>query len=70
MDAFALDQLLAAAVFMGARVSGLMVFCPFLGSNAIPMPVKARSRCWYRPVVPLHGPMRADWGLGNGSAWR
>ncbi len=31
-----LDQLLAAAVFTGARVSGLMVYCPFLGSDAIP----------------------------------
>ena len=36
-----LDQLLAAAVFIGARVSGLMVFSPLLGSNAIPAPLKA-----------------------------
>jgi flagellar biosynthesis protein FliR len=28
-------------VFTGARVSGLMVFCPFLGSDAVPIPVKA-----------------------------
>ena len=41
MDGLHLEQLLAAAVFTGARVSGLMVFCPFLGSSAIPMPVKA-----------------------------
>ena len=36
-----LDQLVAAAVFIGARVSGLMIFCPFLGSNVIPWPIKA-----------------------------
>jgi len=36
-----LIQLIAAAVFVGARVSGLMVFCPFLGSDAIPAPLKA-----------------------------
>jgi flagellar biosynthesis protein FliR len=36
-----LDQLLAAAVFIGARVSGLMVFCPFLGNSAIPAQIKA-----------------------------
>jgi len=36
-----LTQLIAAAVFVGARVSGLMVFCPFLGSDAIPAPLKA-----------------------------
>jgi flagellar biosynthesis protein FliR len=41
MDTLHLDQLLAAAVFIGARVSGLMVFCPFLGSAAIPAPLKA-----------------------------
>lgn len=36
-----LDQLLAAAVFIGARVSGLMIFCPFLGSSAIPAQIRA-----------------------------
>jgi flagellar biosynthetic protein FliR len=41
MDTFPLDQLVAGAVFTGARVSGLMVFCPFLGNTAIPMPLKA-----------------------------
>src|SRR5947208_1327044 len=41
MESLHLDQLIAAAVFIGARVSGLMVFCPFLGSNAIPARVKA-----------------------------
>jgi len=40
-DSLHLDQLIAAAVFTGARVSGLMVFCPFLSSDAIPAPLKA-----------------------------
>ena len=37
-DGLHLEELLAGAVFTGARVSGLMVFCPFLGSNAVPVP--------------------------------
>lgn len=41
MNPLHLDQIIAAAVFVGARVSGLMVFCPFLGSDAIPLPIKA-----------------------------
>jgi flagellar biosynthesis protein FliR len=41
MDSVHLEQLLAAAVFVGARVSGLMVFCPFLSSNAIAPQLKA-----------------------------
>jgi flagellar biosynthetic protein FliR len=41
MDSLSLDQLVAATVFIGARVSGLMVFCPFLGNAAVPLPMKA-----------------------------
>ncbi len=41
MNGLHLEQLLAAMVFVGARVSGLMVFSPLLGSNAIPAPLKA-----------------------------
>jgi len=36
-----LEKLIAGAVFVGARVAGLLVFCPFLGSNAIPARLKA-----------------------------
>jgi flagellar biosynthesis protein FliR len=61
MDSLHLDQLLAAAVFIGARVSGLMVFCPFLGSSAIPMPLKASLTLLVTALVyPLRGPMRLD----------
>ncbi len=53
---FHLDALLAGAVFTGARVSGLMVFCPFLGSDAVPMPVKAGLTLLLTVVLhPLHG---------------
>jgi len=53
------EQLLAAAVFVGARVSGLMVFCPFLGSNAIPAPLKAALTVLVTGLVyPLHGPLQ------------
>ncbi len=63
MDAFALDQLLAAAVFVGARVSGLMVFCPFLGSSAIPTPVKAALTLLVTGLLySVHGPLRLDLG--------
>lgn len=59
MNPVHLEELLAAAVFTGARVSGLMVFCPFLGSDALPMPVKAGLALLLTAVLhPLHGPLR------------
>ncbi|HEY6764462.1 MAG TPA: flagellar biosynthetic protein FliR, partial [Candidatus Sulfotelmatobacter sp.] len=58
---FSLEQLLAAVVFTGARISGLMVFCPFLGSSAIPIPIKAGLTFLMTILLhPLHGPMRLD----------
>ena len=60
---FHLDQLLAAAVFIGARVSGLMVFCPFLGSNAIPAPLKAALTVLVTGLLyALRGPFQLDLG--------
>lgn len=57
MDGLHLEELLAAAVFTGARVSGLMVFCPFLGSDAVPVPVKAGLTLLLTILLhPLHGP--------------
>jgi flagellar biosynthetic protein FliR len=56
-DGLHLEALLAAAVYTGARVSGLLVFCPFLGSNAVPVPVKAGLALLLTVVLhPLHGP--------------
>jgi flagellar biosynthetic protein FliR len=56
---FHFEELLAAAVFTGARVSGLMVFCPFLGSNAVPIPVKAGLTLLLTFLLhPLHGPQQ------------
>jgi flagellar biosynthesis protein FliR len=56
-DGFHFEELLAAAVFTGARVSGLMVFCPFLGSDAVPVPVKAGLTVLLTFLLhPLHGP--------------
>ncbi|HEY7098546.1 MAG TPA: flagellar biosynthetic protein FliR [Terriglobales bacterium] len=40
MQPFALGQILAGVIFTGVRVGGLMTFSPFLGSEAIPAPVK------------------------------
>jgi flagellar biosynthesis protein FliR len=41
MEALHLDQVIAALVFVGTRIGSLMMFPPFLGGNAIPLPVKA-----------------------------
>jgi flagellar biosynthetic protein FliR len=58
-----LEELLAAAVFTGARVSGLMMFCPFLGSDAVPLPVKAGLTLVLTAVLhPLHGPAALSLG--------
>ena len=57
MNPLPLDQMLVAAVFTGARIAGLMVFCPFLGSDAIPLPVKAGLTLMLTVLLhPLHGP--------------
>jgi len=63
METLHLDQLLAAAVFIGARVSGLMVFCPFLGSSAIPAPLKAALTLLITALLyPLRGPLQLNLG--------
>src|SRR5438445_7752336 len=57
IEALHFEDLVAAAVFTGARVSGLMAFCPFLGSDAVPLPVKAGLTLLLTVVLhPLHGP--------------
>jgi len=38
---FTLDSVLVAAVFIGLRVSGLLLFAPGLGNNAVPARAKA-----------------------------
>lgn len=54
---FSLENVLAAAVFLGLRVSGLVLFAPGLGNNAVPPQAKAAFVCmcvavlW--PVVPV-----------------
>jgi len=56
-----LTQLIAAVVFVGARVSGLMVFCPFLGSDAIPMPLKAALTVLLTALLyPLRSALQLD----------
>ena len=61
MDGLHLERLLAAAVFVGARISGLMVFCPFFGSDAIPALVKAGLTLLATALIfPLHGPLQLD----------
>ncbi len=41
MAALQLDQVLAAIVFVGVRIGGVMLFPPFLNSGGIPLPMKA-----------------------------
>src|SRR5208283_3862627 len=62
-DALHLEELLAGALFTGARVSGLMVFCPFLGSDAVPIPLKAGLTLLLTLILhPLHGPVALQLG--------
>src|SRR5271163_571749 len=57
-DGFHFEELLAGAVFTGARISGLMVFCPVLGSDAVPLPVKAGLTLLLTVLLhSLHGPV-------------
>lgn len=61
METLHLEQLLAAAVFTGARVSGLMVYCPFLSSDAIPAPLKATLVLVITGLLhPLRGPLQLN----------
>ncbi len=63
MEGFNLGQLLAAAGFAGARVSGLMIYCPFLGSDAVPLRLKAALTLLITALVyPGHGPMQLTFG--------
>jgi flagellar biosynthetic protein FliR len=60
------EHLMTAALFVGARVGGLMIFPPFFGSDAIPMPVKAGLTVALTGLLyPVYGPagLQAD-GLG------
>lgn len=66
MPPFPLEQVVAAAVFVGARVSGLMVFCPFLSSDAVSAPLKAALTLLITGLIyPLHGPLQL-----NLSSWQ
>jgi len=61
MNELHVEQMLAAAVFTGARVAGLMVYCPFLASDAIPTKLKAALVLLMTALLyPLHGPMQLD----------
>lgn len=49
-------------MFTGARISGLMVFCPFFGSDAVSMPVKAGLTLLLTILLhPLHGAVGLAW---------
>lgn len=61
MEAIAIEHVLAAAVFTGARVAGLMVFCPVFASDAIPVRLKAIVVLLITAVLyPIYGPARLD----------
>lgn len=59
-DAWNVGELLGAAVFTGARISGLMLFCPFFGSDAVAAPLKAAFTLLL--VILLH-PVQGPAGL-------
>jgi flagellar biosynthesis protein FliR len=63
MDTLHLDQILAAAVFIGARVSGLMIFFPFLGNSGIPLQIKAELTVLITGLLyAVRGPLRLALG--------
>jgi flagellar biosynthetic protein FliR len=56
-NVFHFEELLAAAVCTGARISALLVFCPVLGGDGVPVPVKAGLTVLLTVMLhPLHGP--------------
>lgn len=57
MDALRLDQIITAAAFAGVRIGGMMVFSPFLGSQSVPMQIKAGLTVALTALLwPVHGP--------------
>jgi flagellar biosynthesis protein FliR len=64
-----LEEFVAAGVLVGARVAGLMTFCPFLGSTAIPASLKAALTLLVTALLyPLHGPVRVTLSLWEWAA--
>jgi flagellar biosynthesis protein FliR len=66
-DGLHIEQLLAGVVFTGARISGLMVFCPFFGSDGVSVPVKVGLTLLLTALLhPLHGPAALTLAAGFG----
>jgi flagellar biosynthesis protein FliR len=63
-DALPIDQMLAAGLFVGVRIAGLMVFAPFVGSSSVPMPIKAALTLVLTVLLcPVYGPVRLQASL-------
>ncbi|HEX5435172.1 MAG TPA: flagellar biosynthetic protein FliR [Candidatus Angelobacter sp.] len=63
MPVLHLDRIVEAAVFAGVRIGGIMIFPPFFGSDAIPIPMKAAFTIFLTALLyPVYGPLalRAD----------
>lgn len=59
-------NMLGPLLVIGLRVSGLMIFAPFLGSTAIPARIKAILTIVLTAVLyPVHGPSLAPIGPGQ-----
>src|SRR5690349_20883802 len=69
METLQFDKLVAAAVFAGMRIAGVMVYAPVLGSDAITATVKAGLTLFLTgllyPVYAGLGPI-GRLGLGGG----
>lgn len=64
MNEMHLESFLEAAVFVGARIAGLMVFCPFLASDAIPSRLKVVLVVMLTALLyPLQPRMQLAFGL-------
>src|ERR1700755_1874935 len=63
MNPIPFEPVMTAALFVGARIAGMMIFPPFFGSDAIPLPVKAGATIALTALLyPVYGPqgLRVD----------
>src|SRR5579863_5662678 len=61
METLHLEALVAAVMFAGVRIGGLMLFAPFFSSGSIPLPVKAGLTVALTALLyPVYGAVRLE----------
>ena len=68
MEPLPLESLLPAVLFVGLRMSGLMLFAPVLSSQSVPVPVKvALTVALTALLYPVYRPPQAESGILSGA---